>query len=266
MLTRMLEEMGLFVGSHKDENHEALFFVRINQWLLTQCGGSWDNPAPIHYLLDDPSLRRPTIRYIGESLLKSPRTMSYMGLGKYLRYRSVFRIDVPWGWKDPRNTYTLPMWLELFPDAKVIHIRRQGEAVARSLQLRGRTNRWYQKVYYRLPVLHWFRPRRAAMVRSPRCESLEGGLSLWREYLAEASRNLGSLPGPCLELQYEEILQDPVGSAERIACFSELTLDSFRIRAAADLVRSVPPRLSTLQSNAIGSHTEQRPDPVLSDH
>ncbi len=42
-----------------------------------------------------------------------------------------------WGWKDPRNTFTLPMWLKVFPNAKVIHVLRDKESVARSLMKRN---------------------------------------------------------------------------------------------------------------------------------
>jgi len=34
MLTRMLDELGLFVGKKLTKNHEALFFRKINDWLL----------------------------------------------------------------------------------------------------------------------------------------------------------------------------------------------------------------------------------------
>src|SRR3954449_9453301 len=46
MLGRLLEELGMFFGTRKDENNEALFFQEMNNWLLTQCGGRWDNPGP----------------------------------------------------------------------------------------------------------------------------------------------------------------------------------------------------------------------------
>ena len=29
-------------------------------------------------------------------------------------------IPFPWGWKDPRNSITLPLWLRLYPEAKII--------------------------------------------------------------------------------------------------------------------------------------------------
>ena len=108
MVTRMLESLGLFVGARKDSNCEARFFQRINRWLLDQTGSSWDNPQPIHYLVNNREVRAKTSDYIGRFLLKSPRAISFLGWRKYVRHPDVRKLDVPWGWKDPRNTFTLP--------------------------------------------------------------------------------------------------------------------------------------------------------------
>jgi hypothetical protein len=40
MIDRMLEDLGLFVGKRREENHEALFFKRNNDWLLKKSGGA----------------------------------------------------------------------------------------------------------------------------------------------------------------------------------------------------------------------------------
>ena len=45
-LSRVLDELGVFVGSRLDSNHESWFFLRLNVWLLSRCGGRWDHPAP----------------------------------------------------------------------------------------------------------------------------------------------------------------------------------------------------------------------------
>jgi hypothetical protein len=42
-----------------------------------------------------------------------------------------------WGWKDPRNTITLPFWQSLFPDLKVVVCLRNPLEVAQSLMKRG---------------------------------------------------------------------------------------------------------------------------------
>jgi hypothetical protein len=45
--------------------------------------------------------------------------------------------DKRWGWKDPRNTFTLGSWLQLFPKLHAVHIYRNGLDVARSLYARN---------------------------------------------------------------------------------------------------------------------------------
>ncbi len=34
------------------------------------------------------------------------------------------KLDVPWGWKDPRTTITLPFWIKVFPRCKIIFLKR----------------------------------------------------------------------------------------------------------------------------------------------
>jgi hypothetical protein len=138
LLSRMLEDLGLFLGKIKDENHEAVFFQAINDWLLWQAGGAWDNPTPIQLLLDNPEMSERTSDYIRHYLLTSPRAASYVGWLNYLRHRCLVPLTRPWGWKDPRNTFTLPIWLSIFPRAKIIHLHRSGMDVALSLRRRGR--------------------------------------------------------------------------------------------------------------------------------
>lgn len=114
MLARLLEALGLFVGWKKTGTHEALLFQQLNKWLLRQCSGGLENPAAIRYLLEDKEVRALVTDLI-RSTMKTPRATSFLGWMRYLRYRTPANLDVPWGWKGPRNTYTLPIWLDVFP-------------------------------------------------------------------------------------------------------------------------------------------------------
>jgi len=239
LVTRLAEALGLFVGWRKDEYHEAPFFQRINQWLLTQSGGSWDNPAPFRYLLENTTVRARATHYIACSLLESPHLIEFLGLAKYLRYRSAYALDIRWGWKDPRNTFTLPIWLDLFPGAKVIYIQRQSEEVAASLQRRGRMDCQSHRLYERLGILHWI-VKRAAFVRSPRCDWMQGGHSLWQEYVSQAATNLSSLRNRVLELEYEDILCQPYQSVGTLARFCQLDVSAERLQTVAALVKRPP--------------------------
>lgn len=240
MVTRTLEAMGLFVGKALDANHEARFFDRINLWLLAQTGSSPEHPQGIYYLTANTEFRAMTAEYISRYLLPTPRAISYLGWKKYLRYRSPSRLDIPWGWKSPLNTYTLPLWLEIFPNAKVIHIYRHGIDVANSLRSRSQREMrrtLMQQLYYRLPFLHWIRPKTGGFVPGFRFASLEGGLSLWEEYLAEARQHVRNLGARAIELKYEDFLSGPDSALKRLAQFCELSFNDAALARAAGMVK-----------------------------
>jgi hypothetical protein len=48
-----------------------------------------------------------------------------------------FSAHQPWGWKDPRNSLTLPFWMRLIPNLKVVICLRNPLEVAQSLHLRN---------------------------------------------------------------------------------------------------------------------------------
>jgi hypothetical protein len=234
MMTRALESLGLFVGKDRDENHESIFFQKINDWLLRQCGGSWDHPQPISHLLRNAEIRRATTAYIRHVLLTSPRAVSFLGWMRYAFTRDISRLKVPWGWKDPRNTFTLPLWLDLFPDARVVHIRRHGVDVANSLVKRGRSQSLAQKVYNNTPILHWFRVKKGSFVMSPRCDSVRGAYSLWEEYVEQAEKHVLGLQDRAFELTFEDLIAQPQSVVSELCRFCGLHADEFAMRRVAE--------------------------------
>lgn len=238
ILARQLEALSVFMGKQKEANHESTFFLNINRWLMAQSGGSWDNPQSIRYLLENREARQQVQDYIDRYLLRTPRAISYLGWGKYIRYRSPSALDIPWGWKCPLNTFTLPIWLDLFPDAKVVHIYRHGVDVANSLKQRGRRDanpRRFSGLYYKLPILHAIRPKSGEFIRV-RCDSLEGGLSLWEEYFAEARAHVSALGARAFELKYETLLSEPAKVLTEVSRFCNFPVGEAAIAELAALV------------------------------
>lgn len=215
LVTRLLEALGLFVGVWKDENHESFFFMQLNQSLLNQAGGSWDNPQPVQWLLDHSAARRRTVEGL-RGLLNSPRVVLYTGPTGLVLGQRPLAATAPWGWKDPRNTYTLPLWLDLFPEARVVHVKRHGVDVARSLQVRGER-------YLEQPVpgprrfLESFRARPPRFFQTARCLDLDEGMALWGEYTRTAEQHADALGERCLSFRYEDLLSAPRPHAERLA-------------------------------------------------
>lgn len=235
MISRILERLGLFTGAQKQRDHEALFFLNLNDWLMSQCGGAWDHPQPIHDLIAHGEAKRMALDYI-RFIMKTPRVASYMGWKNYLRHGSPERLDFPWGWKDPRNTFTLPFWLEIFPEAKVIHIYRNGVDVANSLCVRERArfNSRVQPIYDSyMKLLYVIRPKKGGFADSLRCSTLEGGFSLWEEYLHEARSQVARLRDRAIEVKYEEFVTNPSETLRCLAKFCGLPENG----AAADGIR-----------------------------
>src|SRR6266480_5605585 len=206
MLGRLLEELGMFFGARKDENNEALFFQELNEWLLVQCGGRWDNPTPFNaYFWRNDEAVRWTETYL-RNLLASPRSIQFLGARRFLQ-GGLRHLNAPWGWKDPRTTFTLPIWLRIFPNAKVISIERNGVDVAESLRAREvKIIRAAPDFYRRYRRLFFLYPRRGGFAHSPRCLALEDAFSLWEEYTSQAEAVVAGLPRErVLALRYEEV-------------------------------------------------------------
>jgi len=225
MLVRLLESFGLFAGTRKDQNNEAVFFKQLNFWLMAQCGGRWDVPESVHYLLENDDLLVWAEKYL-KKLLNSPRSIQFLGIRRYLSAGGINGISTPWGWKDPRNTFTLPLWLRIFPEARVVYIERHGIDVAHSLftreqKLFSRTTSEFQKYQFITP----YRPKKGGFYGSPRCASLDGGFTLWMEYADQAENALGELPDHrVLKIRYEHLLEDPLACLQESAEFCKLNI------------------------------------------
>jgi hypothetical protein len=233
MMAGMLKDLGLFIGSSKGikGSNEADLFLDINDWLLQQCGGSWKHPEPIYALLQNNDLRNTVEDYI-KWYLKTIRSIPFLGLSNYLRYRSPARLEFPWGWKDPRTTFTLPLWLSIFPDAKVLHIYRHGVDVANSIRVRsGRRNtkanqdlaakskKMQTKFLYSV-----FKPKLFGFTTALFPESMEVAFSLWEQYVQEGHRHVLELKDRALEIRYEDFIADPKGVLKSTADFCGLNV------------------------------------------
>jgi len=221
------------MGRQLGRNHEALFFRRLNRWLLTQGGASWIRPLGFTDVLADPAGRALAADYLCTSL-KMPRSAGFWG------WRALAGgHQGPWGWKDPRNTFTLPLWLELFPDARVLLVERHGVDVAESLVVRRqRSLERSRQRFRRRRTLYRLVPKRGELLDTPRLASRDQALALWGEYMAEGRRQVAALGDRTLSLRYEDLLQDPESEFQRVASFCGLKLDR---RARDHLTRNLDP-------------------------
>lgn len=190
LIARLLNLCGLDLGPENqlmpaaEDNPEGFWeslpFVHINDCLIGEYGGWWDRPSqPLPGWECSPVLdfRREQARALPAEL----------------------RLAEPWGWKDPRNSLTVPFWLDLFPDLRVVACVRNPLEVANSLLQRD---------------------------RFPFGKSL----NLWREHY---QRLVDSCPSPSLIVtHFDAYFLDPVAELTRLVEFLGLPADRQRIESA----------------------------------
>ncbi|HKB59439.1 MAG TPA: sulfotransferase [Gallionellaceae bacterium] len=246
MITDMLRRLDLFVGKDLEINSESEFFIRHNDWLLNQSGAAWDNPEPIRWFFEQKDVVSLSCEYLRARVGGFP-AISYLGRKNFLAgSRMLSNMNMPWGWKDPRTTYTLPLWLQLFPDAKVIHIYRNGVPVAASLRARERkVLKQVRATYKARPATGWRQAKKLAgsFVGSCRCLSLAGGFSLWEEYLETALQMTDKVVPDAYTLKYEDFLSNP---EQQLALLAEYC----GLAPAASLVKQVACSVIAERGNA----------------
>lgn len=223
LLTRTLRQNGLFMGADTGRNDESKYFNRINEWLLRQSGASWERPEGLDDLTADAEIR-PLLRDYIAGITRGPSAWGYLGWRR--GWRGLEGLREVWGWKDPRNSFTLPIWMELFPDAKVLHILRHGVDVAASLRTRRSRAMVNSAERYRGRA-GWYHfqpkaPKTSGFGHQPRVGRLDGGLDLWLEYGLRARKHVTELGSQALELQYEQLLTRPGDVLPQVLDFCEL--------------------------------------------
>lgn len=174
MVARLLQACGLFLGPEEElgfdtndgEPHfEHVRFVALNDEILNRLGGSWNNP--------------PEFSTGWETL---PEIAALTSQAKKLIKR--LSVQYHWGWKDPRNSLTLPFWRRIIPDLRPIVCLRNPCEVAHSMRKRGDL--------IGMPVF-----------------------LLWLTYYRELLSSLP--PGERIVTHYESYFQDPIAELKRVA-------------------------------------------------
>lgn len=220
----VLQEQGVFSGARQDANGEALMFQALNSWMFTSSGASWDNPAAMVNLLQDEECLGLTETYL-RRILSGPARGRYIGwstlMGLRSRLRSAYQT---WGWKDPRNTFTLPIWEKIYPDARYVYVERHGVDVAHSLLVRRqRELAGYREKFDRYPSIYGMRMKRGGFSDSMRCASLQHAFEVWEEYVAEGRAHVARLgPSRVTTVNFEDLCAHPQETVGKLLSFLEM--------------------------------------------
>jgi len=124
ILARLLHESGVFFAASMQHHESRFFSIFVNDLLVL--GGS-DNWATLPLMpAEDVLAFRDTVG----PFIKRHWIAEYLQWG--------YDGESPWGIKDPRLCILLPLYLAIFPEARVIHIRRNPDDAAASLLERER--------------------------------------------------------------------------------------------------------------------------------
>lgn len=206
MLSGLLHSAGIFMGNDWRRNQESDFFQRINDQLLYQSGLSWLVPG---IPAESDKIQLSAAELIARYIKAQSHPVQF--------FKLIARC--PWGWKDPRNTFTLDYWLKIFPEAKVIHLYRNGMDVALSLYNRNRKTDKEGKV------------RHAAL------KTKTAGLDLWEKYVAQAFSFESLLGARMLTIQFEKLVSCDKKEVEKLEDFTGLSLRP-KIESNADQTRT----------------------------
>jgi hypothetical protein len=132
----------------------------------------------------------------------------------------------PWGWKDPRTTITFPIWTDVFPGARFVHVVRNGVDVAISLHRRALSH-----------SRHW--RKRFSRLHSPAALDFQYCFHLWEKYVSFVLNHKHAfLAHRYLELRYEDLLLEPQVHLQRLVAFLSYPVDDGVLAATCRQVDS----------------------------
>ncbi len=201
LVAEILRDAGIFMGADCSKTHtESRFFLNANHQIYSVAHAEWDRPLPVNDLMAEEQVAAGVTANM-RRLLDSPQLAKYLGFSRYWQVRSLANLDRDWGWKDPRSTFTLPVWLRIYPRARVLNIYRNGVDVASSLRARERE---------RSRELH-------NPLFSCRCLDLDRAFAVWVEYVQQSFDATAGLPAQQVyHLCYESFLQNPRAELEKM--------------------------------------------------
>ena len=221
LVSRILDRSGVFMGLDLQEDHESKFFIKLNKWIYENAGADWARPMALQELMDYEPAKKKVEEYV-KSRVSSKSSKKYSG--KRLK-KGLFDLDSKWGWKDPRNGPTLPIWKEIWPEMKIIHVTRHGVDVAASLQARSSKN-WEQDEsrFSKWVKMYRWKDSRSPIRRGQRAATLSHALDFWSEQMEVENKNLEECEF-VLEVRYEDLLTKPKSAIKQIWNFIDIERD-----------------------------------------
>ena len=229
LLAQLIEGAGVYMGAHQNESSDSLDLLRLVQHLVEHYypdfGPLWNK--------DSRNLELPLTGMIARDVF-ADHLQGFAGAG------------TRWGWKLCETLYVLPVIDFLFPDARYIHLIRDGRDVAFCNHTPPDTPFW-KKVYFNTDRMEIWRKYRLNYNDYHRHCHLFNAVH-WVNSV-RVGRDYGAmLRDRYLEVHYEDLCGDFGSQAKRILAHIGVTDDRATVKR---LEQSV-------YSRSIGKHRLQR--------
>lgn len=230
LMVRLLADVGVHMGRHLSRDAEDIFFQKLNRRIYGAVGVRWGYVAPLQKAMRNPRFVNQQTERMRRALFFSRRPWSAApGIVHFFGaplWRRVQEGEIfPWGWKDPRTSLTFPIWLRIFPRARVVHVLRNGIDVAIS------THRRSQKQRAR------FWNRSLKLDYCPVTLDFQYCFRLWEEHVSFVLEHRRLIPDEqYLEVRYEQLLATPEAEMGRILSFIGFPIPEAELRAACQRV------------------------------
>ncbi len=215
---RALELLGLQIGQRLDSHRESKALQQLHEEYLRRAGASWHNPTPFVDRIKTSAGRSDCLEYL--------RSNVSADFGKIFGYRNDpsgwwrrlrLKFGAPWGWKEPRTTLFAPVWLEIFPDARIVHVVRDAVAAAESIRERE------------------LKFQAAGDPPTSNLADLEYCRRLVSQYLSAGEQVASSRNYK--RIQFEELQANPPAMMEQLAIFCGLRFSTRQLATAAASIR-----------------------------
>ena len=205
LVSRILDKSGIMMGKDVQTDHESKFFIQLNKWIYQNAGADWARPKALEELIDYAPARKQVEEYLRIRIASSS---SKKFSGRNLK-NGLFDMDSKWGWKDPRNGPSLPIWKDIWPEMKIIHVVRHGVDVAASLHSRSLKN-WTEDEgrFKKWTKMYKWRSSKSPIRKGQRAATLSHALEFWAEQMDVEKKVIQSYEN-VLEIRYEDLLTSP---------------------------------------------------------
>ncbi|MBB6250103.1 sulfotransferase family protein [Nitrospirillum iridis] len=224
LLAQMLADQGVFIGGKLNESNDAMAILPLIERLV-------EDYYPNYQTLWDQEW---------------PTDLEALFVTALMEHLTGYDGRSPWGWKLCETTYIIPIIAAVFPQARFIHLLRDGQDVAFSDHVPPQARFW-RKVYFNNGDIQGWRGlslTNRAYVRRPHIYN-----ALHWMNAVEVGRSYGAmLHGRCLEVRYEDLCQDFIPVSRRILGFLSL----------APVEAALTARSATVRRGAIGKHHQRR--------